>query len=203
MVSWMANAVLELADHGFFYGVGVLDLGFVDAMGAWMTDRDQAGCFVGARVGRAERRRESTLIRGDRIYWLDPGDPCPANVAAWSLIESVRQQINRELFAGLRDFEGHLAIYPPGEGYQKHVDTFRDDDARSITLIAYLNESWNAELGGQLRFYHGAGQSRDYLPMPGSIILFDSRRFPHEVLPARAERRSLTGWYRVRTGSLP
>ena len=201
--TWMNQAVEGLAGAGFFWGAGVLEQDFLTNMTSWITALDDEGAFLPAGIGRSDRRHEARIIRGDRIRWLEAGDDHTASVAAWALIEQLRQTLNRELFAGLVDFEGHLAIYPPGGFYKKHVDTFRDDDARAITLIVYLNESWSAGDGGKIRIYHNESRVKDYAPMPGSVMLFDSRRFPHEVLPAAVERRSLTGWYRVRTRRLP
>jgi SM-20-related protein len=200
---WMTDAVANLAEDGFYYGSQVLSRDFLDIMSVWISESDRAELFFQAGMGRSERRHESSAIRGDRILWLEPQNKHEGSMAAWATIDTLRQTLNQELFAGLVDFEGHLAIYPPGGFYKKHVDTFRDDDARSITVIFYLNQSWLPEDGGELRVYHSAKIIKDYLPTPGSVVIFDARRFPHEVLPARAERHSLTGWYRVRTGLLP
>ena len=35
-------------------------------------------------------------------------------------------------------------------------------------------------------------------PAAGTLVVFMSGDFPHEVLPASRERLSLTGWYRRR-----
>jgi SM-20-related protein len=52
-----------------------------------------------------------------------------------------------------------------------------------------------------LRIYHGSHEDevgRDLLPDAGRLVCFLSDRFPHQVLPARRERFSLTGWFKVR-----
>ena len=54
------------------------------------------------------------------------------------------------------------------------------------------------EDGGQLRIYTGGGASVDVLPQGGRLVAFQSDRFEHEVLPARRERMSFTGWFRRR-----
>ena len=43
------------------------------------------------------------------------------------------------------------------------------------------------------------GRSFDVLPRGGTLVVFLSDRFPHEVLPARRERLSLAGWFRRRS----
>jgi Predicted proline hydroxylase len=37
------------------------------------------------------------------------------------------------------------------------------------------------------------------VPQMGTLAVFLSERFPHEVLPARADRYSIAGWFRVNT----
>ena len=114
-------------------------------------------------------------------------------------LEGLRVAINRSLFLGLFDLEMHFAVYPPGAGYQRHLDRFRDDDRRSVTVILYLNEHWTREDGGLLRFWpEPESAPLDIVPCGGTLVSFLSDRFWHEVLPARRERMSLTGWFRRR-----
>jgi len=81
---------------------------------------------------------------------------------------------------------------------------------RSVTAILYLNDdAWNlAQDGGGLRLYldkgsvgqHEAhtdanGESYvDVIPRGGTLVLFDSRRIEHEVLPTNKDRLALTCW---------
>jgi SM-20-related protein len=37
------------------------------------------------------------------------------------------------------------------------------------------------------------------VPQMGTLVVFLSERFPHEVLPAHADRYSIAGWFRVNT----
>ena len=71
-------------------------------------------------------------------------------------------------------------------------------DVRAISTALYLNDGWHADDGGQLRLYTGGGASVDVLPQGGRLVAFQSDRFEHEVLPARRERMSFTGWFRRR-----
>lgn len=158
---------------------------------------DQGG-FHKAGVGRgqAEVRAE---IRGDQVRWVEEGQAGPALQGALSRLESLRQAVNQALFLGLFDLELHFAVYPPGAGYQRHLDRFRDDDRRSLTAILYLNPDWTMQDGGQLRFWPEAdGEPLDIQPTGGTLVTFLSERFWHEVMPARRERLSLTGWFRRR-----
>jgi SM-20-related protein len=117
-------------------------------------------------------------------------------------MEAVRVNLNRALYLGLFEFEAHFAVYAPGAFYRAHLDNFRGTSARIVTAILYLNEDWQTVDGGQLRLYttgEEGGEYVDLLPEAGQWILFDSARFWHEVLPARRERFSLTGWLRTRS----
>jgi SM-20-related protein len=41
------------------------------------------------------------------------------------------------LSLGIEEVEAHYACYAPGVDYARHVDRFRDDDARVISLVLY------------------------------------------------------------------
>lgn len=159
--------------------------------------RAAAGALTAAAVGRGADQAVREGIRGDRIQWLEPGQSiaCDRYLA---LMDALRQALNRSLFLGLEDFECHFALYPPGAFYQKHLDRFRDDDRRTVSAVLYLNEQWLPQQGGDLRLYLADGSVRDVPPLSGSLALFLSGEFPHEVLPASRERLSLTGWFRRR-----
>jgi|Transcript_30894 SM-20-related protein len=79
---------------------------------------------------------------------------------------------------------------------------------REVSVLIYLNEGWRAEWGGQLRAFPEAADaesldalpvdgSLDVLPEGGTLVLFHSRRIPHEVLPTRRERQCIVGWFRT------
>jgi SM-20-related protein len=94
-----------------------------------------------------------------------------------------------------------MALYPPGSFYRKHLDQFRGATHRKVSAILYLNPDWSPADGGELRLYlapSGEGDHLDIAPLGGTLVTFLSDRFHHEVLPTRRERRSLTGWFRVR-----
>ncbi|MEE4464990.1 2OG-Fe(II) oxygenase, partial [Azotobacter chroococcum] len=162
--------------------------------------RAAAGELTPAAIGRGGRQLVQEGVRGDYTAWLEPGQCAPGD--AWlALMESLRQTLNRELFLGLEELECHFALYPPGACYQRHLDRFRDDDSRTVTVVLYLNEAWQPDEGGELRLYLPNGRVHDVMPQGGSLACFMSADFPHEVLPATRERLSLTGWFRRRADS--
>lgn len=146
-----------------------------------------------AGVGR--EGAEVAAVRGDRILWVEPG-LAAATDGFLGLTEHLRLYLNRNLYLGLADYEGHLACYAPGAGYRRHLDRIKGTDARVLTLIAYLNPGWNQTDGGQLKLYLPDGNSVDVMPAAGTLVAFLSGEYWHEVLPGCRERWAITGWFR-------
>lgn len=159
---------------------------------------DARGELRAAGVGRAEARRVAPGVRGDRIHWLEAATAAPGERTALDALEALRLALNRHLMLGLHELELHYAMYPPGARYAAHRDRFRDDDARVVSCVLYLNEHWNAAQGGALRLRLDGGAIRDVVPDGGTLVVFLSERFVHEVLPATRARLSLAGWFRRR-----
>lgn len=158
---------------------------------------DAAGEFVAAGVGRGATRAMRSEERGDRIRWIDDAPADGAERAFLAAVDVVRRDVNRSLALGAFALEAHYAIYPPGAGYRRHLDRFRDDDARVLSIVAYLNDAWKEGDGGALRLHLPSG-TRDVLPVGGTLVAFLSASVEHEVLPARRERLAITGWFRRR-----
>lgn len=157
--------------------------------------------FRKAGVGKIDKQINEG-IRGDFIQWIDP-QRAPESERIY--LQRLRQLIaflNESLFLSLKDVEIHRTVYPAGTRYRRHLDQFRTDDHRKLSLICYLNENWKSEAGGQLRVYLPAG-SRDILPEAGRLVCFRSDKLEHEVLIATRERYSLTGWAVDRIPEMP
>jgi SM-20-related protein len=101
--------------------------------------------------------------------------------------------VNQNLFLSLKDCEVHQTIYPIGSFYRRHLDQFKKDDHRKLSVICYLNKNWKTSDGGELRL-HLDNLAKDILPVAGRMVCFRSDLLEHEVLPATRERLSLTGW---------
>lgn len=166
------------------------------ALDAW-----ENGEYRQARVGHGELAQTQLSVRGDRIMWLNEQPQAPAFIAYLERLESLRVAVNRALMLGLFEWEGHLAMYPPGSFYRRHLDVFAHAKQRQLSTILYLNEGWQPEDGGQLRMYlDGANLAPhlDLAPLSGRLVCFLSDTFYHEVLPSQADRLSITGWFRTR-----
>lgn len=159
---------------------------------------EASGQFHPARIGHHRGRHLDAGVRGDRIAWLSCADDMPAERAYCACMEALRQCLNRELMLGLVELEAHYALYPSGAAYARHRDTFRDDDARVVSVIVYLNDAWTAAEGGALRLHVSASHVEDVLPVGGTLAAFASQAFEHEVLPATRPRLAIAGWLRRR-----
>ena len=187
-----------IAEQGFAVVPNYLPASTIVALGADARQRDAAGGFHAAGIGRDADRVERDAIRGDRIAWIEEADASSAAQAALKALTELQRALNAALFLGLFMFEGHYAIYPPGAFYRRHRDRFRDDDARVLSCVLYLNDGWTASDGGTLRIHIDDRRRLDVLPVGGTLVCFLSERFVHEVLPAARERLALTGWFRRR-----
>lgn len=192
------TVVAALAGPGWHIAPGFLDAGETEALREECRRAHAVGQFHPAGVGQGQARTLSE-IRGDHVLWIEESQAGPALKVALEKLETLRQAVNQAFFLGLFDVELHFAVYPPGAGYQRHLDRFRADDRRSLTVILYLNADWTREDGGLLRFWpQDHGEALEIVPAGGTLVTFLSERFWHEVLPARRERLSLTGWFRRR-----
>jgi SM-20-related protein len=194
---------LRLADRGWCVTPDFISARLVDELRAEAERIWDAGGFHPAGVGRGATRRIRPEVRTDRVSWLDPHGCSAAQRHYLRTVEALRQAINRTLLLGLSDYEGHLAIYPPGGYYRKHLDQFRDIGRRTVSCVLYLNPEWTVADGGQLRLYTDPNAPSHYeeiMPLGGQLVTFISARFLHEVLASRRQRVSLTGWFRRRAG---
>lgn len=192
------SAVEAIHQKGYFVGEQFWPASEALAMTAACQELKRQERFRPARIGRAQEKQRHEAIRSDLICWLDSDLPAPLQHYLDAL-EAYRQQVNRELLLGLDHVEVHAAYYPPGAHYGRHLDRHRDDDARTLTAILYLNPDWQAEDGGLLSIDLPDGSQATVLPRLGTFVSFLSAEFPHEVLPTRRDRLTLTGWYRRRS----
>ncbi len=157
---------------------------------------DDSSRFHAAQVGRGTGKQLST-IRGDVIDWLDEANV--TDQAYLACMEKLRLGLNESLFLGLFDYESHYAIYGKGDGYAKHSDVLQGQKNRILTTVLYLNEDWHTRDGGELVVFESTGKSvvTTVSPTFGTMIIFLSESFPHEVLLSHATRRSIAGWFRV------
>ncbi|MBX2955740.1 MAG: 2OG-Fe(II) oxygenase [Cyclobacteriaceae bacterium] len=157
--------------------------------------------FKKAGIGNSQSVQIQEGIRGDYIQWLDKETASPPIKVYLDKLDALTQFLNQALFLSLKDFEVHIARYPVGTFYKRHLDQFKQDDHRKLSVLCYLNTNWKEEHGGQLRMYLPEGPV-DIFPLAGRLVCFRSDQLEHEVLPATRERLSITGWMLDRLAEL-
>lgn len=148
--------------------------------------------FDPAGIGALAEHHLDQSRRGDHVYWLDSN----VDTNLYPVFELIREligKLNRYCYLGIADFESHLAYYPVGTFYEKHVDQFKARSNRLISMIIYLNEGWKSDDGGELKLFLD-NEEKLVEPIAKRIVLFKSDVLPHEVLKTNVGRYSLTGW---------
>lgn len=191
------NHLNELADGLVDQGYAVVDnfLSQEEVRAIIATDDFKNGLlqFKKAGIGKSQEKQINESIRGDYIQWIDAATAQEAVQVYLNRLKKLMEFVNRSLYLSLKDFEVHQTIYPIGSFYKRHLDQFKKDDKRKLSVICYLNKDWKESEGGQLRIYLPNG-STDIFPFAGRLVCFRSDLLEHEVLPATRERLSLTGW---------
>lgn len=148
-------------------------------------------------VGREEDFQKNRFIRQDTIHWLEPKADFAQGYFGW--MEELRLRLNCYLYLGLFDYEAMFAHYPEGAFYKRHLDAFKGNTNRRFSTVLYLNPQWSQEDGGELLIYRKRQKSpfETVIPTFGTMVIFLSEQFPHEVLAVNKSRFSLTGGFRV------
>jgi SM-20-related protein len=195
-LAWpLDELVAALCADGYWVGVAQLSPDRVAAL------RSSAGILLAsdgytAGVGRQHQLTVDRRIRGDRIAWIDAATPAP--LQAWLAdLQLLAERLREPLRLPLRGVEGMVACYPPGAGYERHIDQHRGVESRLLSCIAYLNPDWRPGDGGELEVWpQGAdGPSRLIAPRGGSFAIMRADLL-HAVRPAQRPRYSLTAWLR-------
>lgn len=193
MISVFDAIADELAEHGYAIADQFLSQTEVNAILSAEEFEKRTERFKKAGIGQREQVRINESIRGDYIQWIDKASAPPAISVYFMRLDKLMGYLNQTLFLSLKDYEVHMTRYPVGSFYKRHIDQFKRDDHRKLSIICYLNSDWQEENGGQLRIYLPQGPL-DILPVAGRVVCFCSDELEHEVLPATRERLSLTGW---------
>ena len=158
------------------------------------------GEFRRAGVGRGEGLVIREDVRTDHVMWLRDEEITGCQQAYLDRLDEMRVELNRNLYLGLMDFEGHFAVYPEGGFYKPHLDRHRESMDRLVTVILYLNPDWQPGDGGELKMWTTPGdKDGEFItvePRMGTMVCFLAGDFWHEVLPAKKTRASITGWFR-------
>jgi len=186
-----------IAAHDWVVRPGFIDPERCTALRKEAESLHRSGRFRAAGIGQAAERRAD--IRSDELLWIEPASAPLASKMLQQELEVLRVAVNAATYLGLHELEAHYAAYPPGAAYARHLDRFREENQRVVSMVLYLNEAWTIADGGELKLYpSGVAEPVTVLPCGGTLVCFLSEAVPHEVLPAKRLRLSLTGWFRRR-----
>ena len=194
----LTTIINDLSKNGYAICDAFLPAKTITTLANKATKRYLSGAMAAAKTGQ---QAKNTSMRGDSIFWLDENSRKPSVQAYFSKMQLIKNALNQHLFMNVQELETHLAVYPIGSVYQKHLDQFSQGEgvqARQLSSVLYLNNHWLVVDGGALRLHLNENEFLDISPTAGKLVLFLSSQFWHEVLPATRPRISLTGWFRTR-----
>lgn len=164
--------------------------------------KQKENVFQKAAIGPSGNKKVISKIRGDYTYWLDRKKDIELKTV-FENFDEVKSLLNRLMFLSLAGYEFHLAHYPKGSFYKKHLDQFDSRNNRMISMIIYLNKNWSTNDGGELRIYPEGEESVDIAPLENRCVIFRSDILFHEVLVSNTSRKSITGWMLYQPVILP
>ncbi len=187
---------VDIETQGFSIRPAALPLAIADALFVHQMNLTETK-YQDAGIGRGGDLTSNRFIRTDEICWITGESEAGQLWLDWA--EQLKCYLNRRLFLGLFSFESHFAHYPAGAFYKRHVDAFKGQANRVLSMVTYLNSNWAHDEGGELVLYQDEAdlEGTRVVPLMGTIAIFLSEEFPHEVLPASRDRYSVAGWFRV------
>ncbi len=155
--------------------------------------------FTSAGIGRGDAYLKNEFVRTEKICWITGESIAERQWLNWA--SELQCFLNRRLFLGLFSFESNFAHYRPEDYYKRHYDAFKGEANRVLSIVIYLNPGWINTDGGELVLYQNDQDKTGIkvVPLMGTLVVFLSEQFPHEVLPASRDRYSIAGWFRVNT----
>lgn len=163
-----------------------------DQIMTFFSDAEKSDRLKKAGIGSSGEFQIKSSVRGDFIYWLDEERDQELQ-DFFELKNELIEKLRRFCFLSLSGSEFHIAKYPEGSHYDRHLDQFNERSNRQITVLIYLNKNWKKGDGGELVIYQ---DEKEILvePVAKRLLLFKSDVIEHEVLKTNVPRYSLTGW---------
>lgn len=191
------SAASSLRHRGWWAGDNMVCGDLTNALRKELLELIEQDRLQRAGIGRENNFQIASDIRRDKIFWLTRHRQVQRQFL--DRMEELRLSLNKDLFLGLFEFEGHFAHYPPGAFYKRHYDSFKGAANRIVSVVIYLNDDWQPGDGGELVLYDPDNDAEIIRiePHAGTMALFLSEEIPHEVLPAHKHRASITGWFRL------
>ena len=184
----------DLSKDGYSVNVSALPLALAEQLSQHISAISDDS-FKQASIGRNNGRSNNKLVRSQRQSWISDDSLASSSWLKWA--SELQRFLNQRLFLGLSSFESHYAHYRPGDFYKRHLDSFKGQSSRRLSIVIYLNRDWLSGDGGELVLY---ADNEDLTglriaPSFATVVVFLSEEHPHEVLPAHRDRYSIAGWY--------
>ena len=164
----------------------------LDIFLTYFQDHLEVNDFKKAGIGTGTDYQLKSQIRGDYIRWLNRSTDIEL-ADFFTKVDEAIQKLNRYCFLSLSGSEFHMAHYPKGTFYKRHLDQFNHRSNRLISVILYLNKNWKEGDGGELKLYL-ENKEKVIAPVAKRLVLMRSDQVEHEVLETHVDRYSLTGW---------
>lgn len=195
-----ARIAEDISNKGYSINPSVLPVELGSALLHHVLDMNEDK-FDPAGIGRDQQLMLNEFVRSDEICWITGESDAGKAWLQWT--NQMQVYLNRTLFLGLFSFESHFAHYARGDYYKRHLDAFKGEANRVLTLVVYLNPEWGIEDGGELVLFSDEHDQSGIkvTPLMGTVVVFLSEDFPHEVLAANRDRYSIAGWFRVNTST--
>lgn len=187
-IRWMD----ELAINDFLIADDFISEEMFISIMNFFSEKEQSNQLKKAGIGPSGEFQLNSSIRGDFIHWLDRARDSDLETF-FALMDELIESLKRFCFISLSGSEFHIAKYPEGSHYDRHLDQFNERPNRQITVLIYLNQNWKKGDGGELKIYK---DDKEILvePIAKRLLLFKSDVVEHEVLTTNVPRYSLTGW---------
>ena len=158
--------------------------------------------FEHGRIGREQLLMKNQFVRKDGICWITGESDAGRDWLQWTT--EMQTFLNRRLLLGLFSFESHFSHYAVGDFYKCHMDAHKGDANRVLSIVVYLNPEWLPESDGELVLYKDESDKKGIkvTPMFGTVVVFLSEEFPHEVLVTQRDRYAIAGWFRLNSSIL-
>ena len=191
----------DIQHKGYSINLNALPLGLgssllerINTMGA-----DQ---FEHGRIGREQLLMKNQFVRKNGICWISGESYAGREWLKWTA--EMQTFLNRRLLLGLFSFESHFSHYASGDFYKRHVDAHKGDANRVLSIVVYLNPDWLPESAGELALYMDESDRKGIKVTPGfgTVVVFLSEDFPHEVLVTQRDRYAIAGWFRLNSSIL-
>ena len=158
----------------------------------FFSNAEQTHKLKKAGIGAQQDFQLKAEVRGDFIFWLDEERDQELS-EFYDLKNELVTSLKRYCYLSLGGSEFHIAKYPIGTHYHRHLDQFNERTNRQITVLIYLNDNWKKGDGGELVIYKDTDEIV-VAPIAKRLLLFKSDTIEHEVLTTNITRYSLTGW---------